>query len=279
MKKAATERAEILHANGKEYDWKELLRLEPTPGLPMSARPRSRTGNNGWGPKYRCLVPMTSFSEPDQVGGSRVEFTLTRDVRSAPAFRRSGQTDARRKALPKPAHTGHLRLMRDLLTLGQRAGDLLQGRGEKIAVGETSAGGLITASLLAVPGASTYFAGGAVPYSARSIRGLAGISTDRMRDNGIRSSSEPYALLLATEIRARHGRIAWGLAETGAAGPSGNSYGDPAGHTCLAVVGAVTIARTLRTGSEDRVANMWAFAEAALQLLIEALESAPRAVQ
>lgn len=165
--------------------------------------------------------------------------------------------------------------MRDLLSLGQRAGELLIERGEKIAVGETSAGGLISASLLAVPGASAYFAGGAITYSARSIRGLAGISIDEMREKGIRSSSEPYALLLANEIRARHGRITWGLSETGAAGPSGNSYGDPAGHTCMAVVGPVEVVRTLRTGSADRVENMWAFAEATLQLLVEVLEAAP----
>lgn len=166
--------------------------------------------------------------------------------------------------------------MHDLSILGQRAGELLIQRGEKIAVGETSAGGLISASLLAVPGASAYFAGGAITYSARSIRGLAGISIDEMREKGIRSSSEPYALLLASEIRARHGRITWGLSETGAAGPSGNSYGDPAGHTCMAVVGPVEVVRTLRTGSADRVANMWAFAEATLQLLVEVLETAPR---
>jgi nicotinamide-nucleotide amidase len=165
--------------------------------------------------------------------------------------------------------------MHDILSLGARAGALLKERGEKVAVGETSAGGLISASLLAVPGASAYFAGGAITYSARSIRGLAGISIDRMRADGIRSSSEPYALLLATEIRARHGNISWGLSETGAAGPDGNPYGDPAGHTCMAVVGALTVARTLRTGSDDRVANMWAFAEATLKLFVEVLETAP----
>ena len=97
-----------------------------------------------------------------------------------------------------------------------------------------------------------------------------------MRADGIRSSSEPYALLLATEIRARHGQITWGLSETGAAGPNGNGYGDPSGHTCMAVVGPVTLVRTLRTGSDDRVANMWAFAEATLALLVEALEITPR---
>jgi len=166
--------------------------------------------------------------------------------------------------------------MHDILAMGARAGALLKERGEMVAVGETSAGGLISASLLAVPGASAYFAGGAVTYSRRSITGLAGISIEEMRAKGIRSSSEPYAHLLATEIRARHGDVTWGLSETGAAGPNGNPYGDPSGHTCMAVVGPVSVTRTLRTGLEDRVANMWAFAEATLALLVEVLESAPR---
>jgi len=160
-------------------------------------------------------------------------------------------------------------------SLGSRAGALLKARGEMVAVAETSAGGLVSASLLAVPGASRYFAGGAVTYSARSIRGLAGISIEEMRDKGIRSSSEPYAELLAAAIRGKHGGIAWGLAETGAAGPEGNSYGDPAGHTCMAVAGPVNAVRTLRTGQSDRMANMWAFAEATLALFIEVLQSMP----
>ena len=166
--------------------------------------------------------------------------------------------------------------MHDILALGVRAGTLLKQRGEKIAVGETSAGGLISASLLAVPGASLYFVGGAITYSLRSIRGLVGISLDEMQSKGIRSSSEPYAEMLANAVRAKHGDIVWGLSETGAAGPSGNPYGDPPGHTCMAVVGPVNLTRTLRTGSDDRVANMWRFTEATLALLVEALEAAPR---
>jgi nicotinamide-nucleotide amidase len=164
--------------------------------------------------------------------------------------------------------------MNILLELGSRAGMLLKTRRETVAVGETSAGGLISASLLAVPGASTYFVGGAITYSARSIESLAGISIKQMRADGIRSSSESYALLLATEIRSRHGQVSWGLSETGAAGPA-NGYGDPAGHTCMAVVGSITRVRTLRTGVEDRVANMSAFAEATLRLFVEVLEKAP----
>lgn len=168
--------------------------------------------------------------------------------------------------------------MKDILLLGSRAGALLKARGEKIAVGETSAGGLISASLLAVPGASSYYAGGAIPYSLRAIKGLIGLSLDDLRTRGIRSSSEPYAELLASLVRSRHGDVTWGLSETGAAGPDGNGYGDPAGHACMAVVGPVCRVRTLRTGSGDRVENMWAFAAASLALLIEALEAAPPAV-
>lgn len=164
--------------------------------------------------------------------------------------------------------------MRDLLTMGEKAGALLKARGEKIAVGETSAGGLISAALLAVPGASAYFAGGAITYSARSIRGLAGISIDEMRAKGIRSSSEPYAELLAETIRQKHGGVTWGLSETGAAGPGGNPYGDPSGHTCIATAGPLHLVRTLRTGLDDRTENMWLFAAGALALLVEALESA-----
>ncbi len=162
--------------------------------------------------------------------------------------------------------------MTQLWTLGERAGALLKARGEKIAVAETSAGGLVSASLLAVPGASAYFLGGAIPYSARSITVLAGISLEEIRATGIRSASEPYAQLLAGAIRARHRGADWGLSETGAAGPNGNAYGDPSGHSCMAVAGARNVTRMLRTGVEDRVANMWAFAEATLALLVEVLE-------
>ena len=165
--------------------------------------------------------------------------------------------------------------MRDLLVMGEQAGALLKARREKIAVGETSAGGLISAALLAVPGASVYYAGGAVTYSARAVKGLLELSFDELRARGIRSSSEPYAEILAETVRQRHGGVTWGLSETGAAGPDGNPYGDPAGHTCLAVAGPLRAVRTLRTGLSDRTENMWRFAEAALGLLVETLEQAP----
>ena len=162
--------------------------------------------------------------------------------------------------------------MADIWVLGEKAGALLVARGERVAVSESSSGGLISAALLAVPGASSFYLGGGVIYTPRAIFGLLGADKEDIRARGIRSSSEPYARFVAETVRARV-RSDWGLSETGAAGPSGNPYGDPAGHTCVAVVGAVTASRTLRTGSNDRRANMHAFAAEALSLFIEVLEA------
>lgn len=143
-------------------------------------------------------------------------------------------------------------------------GALLKQRGETIAVAESSAGGLLAAALLSVPGASAYFLGGAVVYTRQAREVLLDIPAGTVK--GMRSSSEPYALLLARTTRDRFSAN-WGLAETGAAGPTGNRYGDSAGHTCLAVAGLTETVITLETGKADRLANMRLFAAAALELL------------
>ena len=156
--------------------------------------------------------------------------------------------------------------MQELLPHAQRAVALLIARKQTIVVAESSAGGLITAALLAVPGASAYFVGGAVVYTGMARGVLAGIGADEMK--GLRPASEPYARLLAKHLRERL-NTTWGLAEAGAAGPSGNRYGDPAGHTCIAIAGPSERAVTLRTGSDNRPANMRAFAARALELLAE----------
>lgn len=161
-----------------------------------------------------------------------------------------------------------------LFALGMRVGDKLVARGETIAVAESSAGGLVSAALLARAGASAYYFGGAVLYTRRSGRLLTTLTADDTV--GMRSSSLPYAQLLARHQRTRF-RASWGLAETGAAGPTGNTYGDPAGHTCLAVDGPVLRDRLLRTGVDDRAGNMIAFAIAALELLEAAIDAAPAA--
>lgn len=159
--------------------------------------------------------------------------------------------------------------MKTPLPLAETIAARLIARKEKIAVAESSTGGLIAAALLAVPGASAYFLGGAVVYTPASRAALLGISDDDMK--GMRPSTETYALLCARRMREKNG-AAWGIGETGATGPIGNRYGDAAGHSCIAVVGpSVERAVTLETGSADRVANMETFAKRALELLDEAI--------
>ena len=158
--------------------------------------------------------------------------------------------------------------MQALAPLADDLGERLKAARQTVAVAESSSGGLISAALLAVPGASAYYLGGAVVYTARSRMRLLGLTREAVA--GMRSASEPYALLLARSIRAQFDAD-WGLAETGAAGPTGNPYGDEAGHSCLAVSGPVELVITLETGQAERAGNMTAFAEAALNLLGRAL--------
>jgi len=159
--------------------------------------------------------------------------------------------------------------MKDLVATAEKIAAKLIERRQTIAVAESSTGGLISAALLAVPGASAYFLGGGVIYTRDARRILMDIPDDAMK--GIRSASEPYAQLLANQIRQRFSTD-WGLSETGATGPSGNRYGDAAGHSCMAVAGPQTAVTTLETGSADRLANMHSFAATALNLLLQNLE-------
>jgi len=141
---------------------------------------------------------------------------------------------------------------------------LLQQRKHTVAVVESSAGGLINAALVAVPGASAFYLGGAVVYTVNAREGILGLTKEDVK--GMRSASEPYAKLIARRIREKLGAT-WGLAETGASGPTGNRYGDAPGHACIAVSGPVDAVITLETGSADREANMQVFASRALMLL------------
>jgi PncC family amidohydrolase len=150
----------------------------------------------------------------------------------------------------------------------ERIAALLKARKETVAVAESSAGGLISAALLAVPGASAYCLGGMVLYTRQSWDALRGFEEKLLE--GHRSATEQNALIRARLIRDRFG-ASWGIGETGAAGPTGNRYGDPAGHACLAVAGPGERVVTLRTGSKDRLANMHAFSAAALQLFEQCL--------
>jgi len=161
--------------------------------------------------------------------------------------------------------------MQSLTSPGSIVGSLLKERRETLAVSESSAGGLINAALVAVPGASAYYLGGCIVYTRAAGSALLGISAQDMA--GMRSASEPYASLIAQRVRARLG-AAWGLSETGASGPTGNRYGDSPGHACIAVSGPVEAVITVATGSADREANMREFARRALALLEACLRKA-----
>jgi PncC family amidohydrolase len=158
--------------------------------------------------------------------------------------------------------------MESLIPRAEQVAALLKRRRETIVVAESSTGGLISAALLALPGASAYFLGAAVVYTAVARRAL--VDMPDISALGMRAATEPYALLLAQTARQRFG-ASWALSESGATGPTGNRYGDAAGHSCIAVAGATERAITLETGSADRIANMRAFSAAALDLLLEAL--------
>ena len=163
--------------------------------------------------------------------------------------------------------------MNDLAPLAAAAGSLLTRLRHTVGVSESSAGGLISAALLAIPGASAYFLGGGVIYTQNARRSLLGVGDESVK--GIRSSTEAYALVGARAIREKLGTT-WGLAETGATGPTGNRYGDAAGHACIAVTGPVERVITIETGRGDREANMWAFTRAALDLLTSCLEESAK---
>jgi PncC family amidohydrolase len=170
---------------------------------------------------------------------------------------------------PRRSQDGKEARVDELEAMAAELGERLKARGETIAVAESSSGGLISAALLSVAGASKYYLGGAVVYTGKARVLLMDLPREAVA--GMRSASEPYALLLARTARERFGAT-WGLSETGAAGPAGNGYGDAPGHTCVAISGPIEAALTIETGSDDRAANMRAFAAAALRLLARSVE-------
>ena len=159
--------------------------------------------------------------------------------------------------------------MKRLLPYAEKAGALLKARKETIAVGESSSGGLVAAALLAVPGASAYFVGGAVLYTRKSLVALTQANEDDL--TGVTPGTEASALMRARLVRERLSAT-WGVSESGVAGPTGSRYGYAPGHTSIAVSGPVEHAKIIETGNADRVENMYLFGIAALELLIEALE-------
>ena len=155
-----------------------------------------------------------------------------------------------------------------LTELAQDVSAALKKPEDTIAIAESSSGGLVSAALLSIPGASSYFVGGGVIYTREARREFLNLPEEIVT---MRASTEEYALIVAKAVREKMATT-WGLSETGASGPSGNRYGDDAGHVCIAVSGPVEKTMTLETGSDNREENMWAFTKAALGLLEEAIK-------
>ena len=158
--------------------------------------------------------------------------------------------------------------MKELVSLAEKSARILVERKQTIVVAESSTAGLISAALLAIPGASAYFLGGGVVYTRQSRRILLDIPDAAVE--GMRPSTEPYALLMARTARERF-NATWAIAETGATGPTGNRYGDAAGHSCIAIAGPSEASMTLETGKSDRLDNMHAFTAEALNVLLKTL--------
>jgi nicotinamide-nucleotide amidase len=159
--------------------------------------------------------------------------------------------------------------MEQLLPLAEKIAALLKARGETIAVAESSAGGLVSAALLAVPGASAYFVGGGVVYTRKALLAMTQVSEDVLRAQ--QPGTEGAALMRARAMRERL-TTTWAVSESGTAGPAGSRYGYPPGHSAIGVTGPLDAAKIVTTGSDDRLANMYAFARAALELLAETLQ-------
>ncbi|MFZ5835040.1 MAG: CinA family protein [Pseudomonadota bacterium] len=159
-----------------------------------------------------------------------------------------------------------------LAALSSAAATILIANKQTVAVAESACGGLISAALVAVPGASAFYIGGGIIYTAQGGKALL-----PPRPKGMQSATQEFALFEARNIREKMGS-SWGVGETGASGPSGNPYGNPPGHAVVAVSGPpsakdpgqrIERAIILATGSANREENMWAFAKAALDLLAE----------
>ena len=162
--------------------------------------------------------------------------------------------------------------MPDLESMATSVAAALRERQHTVSVSESSGGGLISACLVAIAGASDYYVGGVVSYTRDAQKGFMHVPDEAMQ--GIRASTEAYALLNARALLDAVGTT-WALSETGASGPTGNRYGDSAGHACIAVSGPVEKSITIETGDDNREANMWVFARHALDLLEQCIRESP----
>lgn len=152
--------------------------------------------------------------------------------------------------------------------MAREAARLLKSQGQTVAVAESSTGGLISAALLAVPGASAYYRGGSVVYTLEARRELLGIR--RADVEGLEPLTHAMVARFAEKARTQLDAT-WAIAELGVAGPTPARYGHAPGISVIAIDGPKPATITVETGSDDREANMWTFTREALDLLVKSL--------
>ena len=155
--------------------------------------------------------------------------------------------------------------------LVREVASLLTAHQETIAVAESTTGGLLSAALLWVPGASRYYGGGGVTYTLNSRTALAGVPAE-MYANYQGTTPEMLAAL-AEAMRVRLGTT-WCIAESGLAGPTSGRSGAPPGRTTMSVAGPLARTEVTETGLADREANMVEFATRTLRFLRNTLREA-----
>lgn len=162
--------------------------------------------------------------------------------------------------------------MNDLIELTSQIALILKKNKQTVSVIESSSGGLISSALLSQEGASAYYMGGQVIYTLQSIRAITDLRIRDLKEKNIRSSSEPFALLISQKSCDLY-KSDWAIGESGAAGPTGNGYGDPPGYSCFAVAGKKEKTSHILTNSSVRVENMQAFAKASLEQFLNILRT------
>lgn len=151
-------------------------------------------------------------------------------------------------------------------------GELLVTRGEKVAVSETTAGGLISARMLSVAGASRWFESGLVPYSSPTKWEVLSMDRELAREHGAVS---PQWVSATAEAMKRATGAAWAIAESGIAGPQGSRRSPkPVGSVAIAVSGPNGTVAEEHVFPGSRAEVMRQISQRALELLKEQV-SAP----
>jgi PncC family amidohydrolase len=153
--------------------------------------------------------------------------------------------------------------------LAEVVGELLKDDGKTVATAESMTAGTLAARLSWPPGASEYFVGGAVTYTAQAKQRILEVSTETLEGPGV--VSEECAREMASGARKLFGADI-GIAVTGAAGPEPHG-GKPAGTVCIAVAGQSAVeSRTFRAPGDREQVRRWA-EQGALDLARRHLQS------